>query len=245
MFCIRCGGKLPDGAAFCPACGAKAGPETEARPEEAAPPTACAACGSRHLRKVRKGEYRCEYCGSRFFTDGQDASASEEDVETELMALFEEAAAYESKDNISAELKVLLKGLDLDPENCLLLLKLGRAYWRLGLDEKSLEYLRKAEQLYPDNALVYFNLANIHLTRGEYAAAKPLYEKSLAAIEANPLSVSANDVAVSYANYGNCLGRMGDLKGAKKYLSIAKAKGYSSTSLANVCRLLGLNPKRL
>lgn len=245
MFCIRCGSRLPDDAAFCPACGANADPETEARSEEGAPPAACASCGSRHLRKVRKGEYRCEYCGSRFFADGQDASASEEEVSTELMALFEEAAAYESKDNISAELKVLLKGLDIDPDDCSLLLKLGRAYWRLGLDKKSLEYLRKAEQLYPEDALVYNNIANIHLTRGEYAAAKPLYEKSLAAIEADPLSVSANDVAVVYGNYGNCLGRLGDMKGAKKYLSIAKAKGYSKTSLANVCRQLGLNPKRL
>ena len=245
MFCIRCGGRLPDGAAFCPACGAKAEPESGALPEEGAPPAACAACGSRSLKKVRKGEYRCEYCGSRFFTAGQDASASEEDAAAELMALFEEAAAYERKDNISAELRVLLKGLDLDPQNCLLLLKLGRAYWRLGYDQKSLEYLRQAEELYPENALVYNNIANIHLTRGEYAAARPLYEKALAAIEADPLSVAANDLAVVYANYGNCLGRLGDMTGARKYLSIAKAKGYSSTSLANVCRQLGLNPRRL
>ena len=97
----------------------------------------------------------------------------------------------------------------------------------------------------PDNPTVYCNIGNVYFTQGQYAAAKPLYEKALAGIEANPMRVSGNDIAVSYGNYGNCLGKLGDLEGAKKYLSLAKTKGYSRESLRNVCRQLGLNPKRL
>ena len=88
-------------------------------------------------------------------------------------------------------------------------------------------------------------MGNICLTQGQYADAKLLYEKGLAIIEADPLSATGNDIAVAYGNYGNCLGRMGDLKGAKKYLSIAKKRGYNRDSLANVCRMLGLNPRWL
>ena len=239
MFCIQCGSALPEGAAFCPACGAKTGVS------EGAAPDACSACGSRSLRKIRKGTYLCEYCGSRFFADGQDTADGEEEAEVELLALFALASEYEQKDDIAGELRILLKGLDLAPENPTLLLKLGRAYWRFGQNRKALEYFRQAERLDPNNPVVSINMGNICLTQGQYADAKLLYEKGLAIIEADPLSATGNDIAVAYGNYGNCLGRMGDLKGAKKYLSIAKKRGYNRDSLANVCRMLGLNPRWL
>ena len=239
MFCIQCGSALPEGAAFCPFCGTKAGVSGETAPD------ACPACGSRGLRKVRRGTYLCEYCGSRIFSAGHDAAGGEEETETELLALFELSMEHEQRDDISGELRILLKGLDIDPENVTLLLKLGRAYWRLGMNKKALEYFRKAERLDPDNPVTYINMGNIHLTQGQYAEAKPLYEKGLAIMESDPLSALGNDIAVSYGNYGNCLGKLGDIEGAKKYLSIARKRGYSRESLANVCRQLGLNPKRL
>ena len=239
MFCTQCGSPLPDSAAFCPACGAKAGAA------EAAVPEACTACGSRSLRKIRKGVYLCEYCGSRFFAGGQDAVPGEAEAEADLLALFMLASEHEQKDDIAGELRILLKGLDLLPDNATLLLKLGRAHWRLGQNRQALEYFRQAAQVSPENPVIYINMANIYLTQGQYAEARPLYERSLAIMEADPLSATANDIAVSYGNYGNCLGKMGDRKGAKKYLSIAKKKGYNPESLANVCRQLGLNPRWL
>lgn len=249
MYCTKCGGKLPEAAVFCPVCGTKVEPETvskaEARSAGPASPAVCTACGSRSLRKIRRGEYLCDYCGSRFLAEEDDAVMSEEDAKAKLMALFEEAARYESRNEIGQELGVLLKGLDLAPENSTLLLKLGRAYWRLGSDEKAMEYFRKAEKADPGNPILHNNIGNIYLTKGQYTAALPFYENAIAALEANPMSVSANDAAVLYANYGNCLGRLGDRRGAKKYLSIAKAKGYSAESLNNVCKALGLNPRRL
>ncbi len=239
MFCMHCGTALPEGAAFCPACGAETGIPGST------PPVICASCGSRALKRVRKGEYVCEFCGSRSYGSGEGEPKSPEAAEAELAALFAEASEYEQRDDIPAELRILVKGLDFAPENCSLLLKLGRAYWRLGQNRKALEYYRKAEQADPADPIVCVNTGNVWLVQGKYAKAKALYEKGLAIIEADPLSASPNDVAVSYGNYGNCLGKMGDLKGARKYLAVAKAKGYDPQSLANVCRQLGIDPDSL
>lgn len=236
---MRCGAALPGGAAFCPACGAEAGVSGTA------PPGICTSCGSRALKRVRKGEYVCEFCGCRYCGNGEGEADSAEAAEAELAALFAEAAEREQRDDIPAELRILVKGLDLAPENCSLLLKLGRAYWRLGQNRKALEYFRRAEQADPDDPIVRINMGNVFLVQGQYAEAKALYEQGLAIIGADPLSATPNDTAVSYGNYGNCLGKMGDLKGARKYLALAKGKGYDPRSLANVCRGLGIDPESL
>lgn len=239
MFCIKCGAALPEGANFCPKCGTKTGFS------DRTPPESCTACGSRALKRVRRGEYLCEHCGSRYHVNGEDGIESEEETEARLTALFVEASEYEARDDIPAELQILLKGLDIAPQNINLLLKLGRSYWRLGQNQKAMEYYERAEVSDPGNPIISIGVGNIYLTQGVYIEAKTLYEKGLSIMEANPLSVTANDIAVSYGNYGYCLGKLGDRKGAKKYLSIAKKKGYNPQSLANVCRQLGLDPRWL
>lgn len=239
MFCMKCGAALPESAAFCPKCGTKTGASNSTFPES------CTACGSRTLKRVQRGEYLCEHCGSRYYVNGEDEIESEEEANARLTALFVEAAEYEARDDIPAELQILLKGLDIAPQNVDLLLKLGRSYRRLGQNQKAMEYFERAKDSDPGNPIISIGMGSIYLTQGLYAEAKSLYEKGLAIMEANPLSATANDIAVSYGNYSYCLGKMGDRKGAKKYLSIAKKKGYSPESLANVCRQLSLNPRRL
>ena len=239
MFCMNCGVALPEGAAFCPKCGSRTGTPN------GTPPESCTACGSRSLKRVRRGEYLCEHCGSRYYVNSEDGIESEEEADAKLTALFVEAAEYEARDDVPAELQILQKGLDIAPQNVTLLLKLGRSYWRLGQNRKAMEFFERAEVSDPGNPIISIGLGNIYLTQGLYAEAKSFYEKGLAVMEANPLLVTANDLAVSYGNYGNCLGKLGDRKGAKKYLSIAKKKGYNPESLANVCRQLGLNPRWL
>ena len=239
MFCIKCGAALPNGADFCPKCGTRTGAS------DRTPPESCTACGSRALKRVRRGEYLCEHCGSRYYVNGEEGIESEEEAEARLMALFVEASEYEARDDIPAELQILLKGLDIAPQNIDLLLKLGRSYWRLGQNRKAMEYFERAEASDPGNPVISIGVGSVYLTQGLYAEAKSLYEKGLSIMEADPLSATANDIAVSYGNYGYCLGKLGDRKGAKKYLSIAKKKGYNPESLANVCRQLGLNPRWL
>ncbi len=103
-----------------------------------------------------------------------------------------------------------------------------------------MEYYRIAEDLYPNDPSVYNNIGSNYFKSGHYAQAKEQYEKAVAIIVSDPLSASAEDTAVTYGNYAYCLGKLGDRKNAKKYLSIAKEKGYSKDSIDTICRDLHL-----
>ena len=156
------------------------------------------------------------------------------------MALSD-AAEYAKKGDTQNELQTLIKAMDLAPEDNTVLIRLGRAYWRLGSVEEALEYYRMAEELYPDDPIVYVNIGSAFFKLGQYAQAKAQYEKGIAIIESDPMSACADDIAVAYGSYAFCLGKLGDKKSAKKYLSIAKEKGYSQESVNTVCRQLHLN----
>jgi len=213
-------------------------PEKESRSERRILPAACTSCGSSSLIKVRDGEYICEYCGGRFFVDEPDRD--EEEADADLAGIFEKADEYERRDDYKNELRTLAKGLDIAPDNCTLMLKVGRAYWRLGFIKKAEEYYRKAEELDPDDPIVYVNFGALYLSQEQYKLAKPLFEKGIAIIEADPLSASPGDTAVTYGNYALCIGKLGDREGAKHYLEIAREKGYSRSSADNVKKKLRL-----
>ena len=239
MFCRSCGAVLPDRAAFCPGCGAKVA--GEGRPEKLhLRSLKCTSCGSGDLREVYKGKYRCEHCGTIFCTDEQNTGESQETVAAQLAVLLSEAAAFAEKKDYQKELRTLIKAVTLAPEDNTGLLRLGRAYWRLGSCEKAMEYYRKAEALYPNDPSVYTNIGSTYFKTGHYAQAKEQYEKAVALIAADPLSACAEDAAITYGNYAYCLGKLGDRKNAKKYLSIAKEKGYSKDSIDTICRDLHL-----
>ena len=240
MFCISCGSSLPDNALFCPVCGAKVGRETKPK-ESHLHSMRCTSCGSSSLKKIRKGEYRCEHCGTTFRTNGQDLEANDETLDAKVAVFLSDAAEYAKKGDTQNELQTLIKAMDLAPEDNTVLIRLGRAYWRLGSVEKALEYYRMAEELYPDDPIVYVNIGSAFFKLGHYAQAKAQYEKGIAIIESDPMSACADDIAVAYGSYAFCLGKLGDKKSAKKYLSIAKEKGYSQESVNTVCRQLHLN----
>lgn len=240
MFCISCGSSLPDNALFCPACGAKV--TADAKPEEPhLRSMRCTSCGSSSLKIIRTGEYRCEHCGTKFYTDRQNPRGDVETLDAKVAVFLSEAAAYANKGDYRNELQTLAKAMELAPEDNTVLLRLGRAYWRLGLSEKALEYYRIAEDLYPGDPIVYANIGSAYIKLGHYAEAKVQYEKGIAIIESDPMSACADDIAVTYGNYALCLGKLGDRKSAKKYLSIAKEKGYSQESIDSICKQLHLN----
>ena len=248
MFCKSCGARLPEKAAFCPSCGARVDDtpaETGGRPEKAMPPTVCPNCGSNQLKKIRPGEYQCEHCESRFFTGEQDAGLSDEEIAAKVSAIFTQAEAYALKGEYGEELRTLTGALEIAPDNSNLLLRIGRAHWRLGQPKKALEYYEKAALLSPGDPICYTNIASLYLSQGLYAQAKAQFEKGLQVYDADPLSASAGDMAVVYGNYAWCIGELGDLAGAKRYLSLAKKKGYSQTSVETICKRLRLNPKRI
>ena len=45
---------------------------------------------------MRRGEYLCEHCGSRYYVNGEDGAESEEEAEARLAALFVGAWEYEA-----------------------------------------------------------------------------------------------------------------------------------------------------
>ena len=240
MFCISCGSALPDNALFCPVCGTKV--TGEAKPKASHLRTMrCTSCGSNNLKKMPSGGYRCEHCGTEFYTDGKDTGGDAEAQEAKVAVLLSEAAAYAEKKDYQNEVQTLAKAMELAPEDNLVLLMLGRAYSRLGLCEKALEYYRKAEELYPDDPIVYVNIGSALFRLGHYAEAKEQYEKGIALIESDPMSACAEDTAVAYGSYALCIGKLGDKRSAKKYLSIAKEKGYDRESIDTICKQLHLN----
>ena len=239
MFCTTCGKPLPDDALFCPACGAKV--KGRAKSEESGlHPLRCTSCGSSSIRKIRTGEYLCEHCGTKLYTDEKRIGGDGQAHEAEAAALLSEAQGYAEKKDYRNELRTLAKAMEIAPENNTVLLRLGRAYWRAGLPEKALEYYHIAEELYPEDPIVYANIGSAYLKLGHNEKAKEQYEKAISMIEADPMSACADDIAITYGNYALCVGRLGDRTAAKKYLSIAKEKGYSKDSIDTICGELHL-----
>lgn len=240
MFCIYCGTRIPDKGVFCPACGAKAAvikAEEKERPAGMRA-VACAACGSGNLKRIGRSEYLCEHCGSRFFAQEPDGAMSREEEKAKLLALFAEAKTYADKGDYQAELIALSKGMELVPGDGTLLLKLGRASSRLGLVQEAMDYYRKAAEVSPHDPIVYVNQGVEYMKQEMAAEARPLFEKGIAMIEADPMSASTADAAVSYGNYAFCIGKLGDLAGARKYLTIAKKKGCNEQTLDYFCKAL-------
>ncbi|MCR4707527.1 MAG: hypothetical protein K5746_06230 [Clostridiales bacterium] len=200
----------------------------------------CASCKA----ILPEGAVFCPSCGNRVAP--KPYTEMDEWPETGvLLSIFQEADRYEQKDDYQAELRVLSKGIRIAPNNCTLMLRMGRAFWRLGYDQKALDYYRKAERLNPLDPIVYVNIAALYISRGMYAEAKPYFEKGIGIIEKEPLSASVSDTAVTYGNYALCVGELGDIPGAKKYLSLAKKNGYRRESLETICGRLHINPNEI
>ena len=204
----------------------------------------CASCGSNVLKKIKKGEYVCEYCGSRYLFD-DDKSIDDEQTQSDLMSIFAEAEAYRAKGELEKELQALVKGLDIAPDNCTLMLKLGRTYRMMGEPKKAYEYYRKAEELDPDDPVVYNNLGSLYLTQERYEEAKPYMDKCLKMIEEDPLSADIDEIAVIYNNYALSIGKAGDLDSARKYLKMAKDKGCAERHLSYVCDKLKIDKRKI
>lgn len=175
----------------------------------------------------------------------EPAVMRKEEKEARILELIAKTDKLHTIDEYNEELKALAEGLELDPENITFLIRTGRAYRCLGFPQKALEYYEKAKAVNPDDPTLLTNIGAVHLSQGEYAAARPYYEKGVALIERNPSSVTAHDAGVAYGNYAFCLGKVGDIKGAKKHLKNAKAKGYPQDNINNICQQLNINPRSI
>ena len=164
--------------------------------------------------------------------------------EAQLDAIFREANRYHEKGDYQSELGVLLGGQKAAPHDPVLLLKLGRVYRLLNYYEKALECYREVEKRNPKVPTLYDNVAAVFYASGQYAAAKLYFEKALALLKKDPSLSSAQD-AVLFANYGVCLGKLGDSASARAWLRLAKQRGYSQDKLEIICRELQIDPQTL
>ena len=246
MFCIHCGGQLPDGARFCPSCGKKVSGHPSAAPAQTAKSLfrtgVCSACGSNQLKELRPGVYLCEHCGTKSYTDAPIAPEDDAPADVRVAVLLKQAEEHSANKDLQNELLCLSRALPLAPENYSVLFYLGRCYSRLDLTDKALEIFRKADALYPDDPDVTVMLGTVNMNRGDPAEAKGFYEKVLSMIEGKQVPVSRDTAVTAYVSYGHCLGRLGDKEGALKYFRLAKEHGYSQSALAPYCRELGLDP---
>ena len=168
---------------------------------------------------------------------------SEAQREAKLMEVFTQANAFSVKEEYAQELQLLLDNWDLGASNAEYLVKLGRVYRRLGYTSKAIEYYEKAKELNPNDPVIYSNTAIAYSAWGQREAAKPLFEKAISMAQAAPMSMSQGNLASIYANYALCIGEMGDVKGAKKYLKLAKDNGYPEDNFNSICQRLHINPK--
>ena len=246
MFCIHCGGTLPDGAAFCPSCGKKVINYSSAVHTQTAKsifrPGVCPACGSNQLKVLRPGVYLCEHCGTKSFSEEPAALEDDAPLDVRVAVLLKEAEEYSANKDLKNELLSLSKALPLAPENYSVLFYLGRCYSRLDLYDKALECFRKADALYPNDPDVTVMLGTVNMNRGNTVEAKGYYEKVLKMIEEKQVPVSSSTAVTVYVSYGHCLGRLGDKEAALKYFSLAKENGYSQSGIEPYCKELGLDP---
>ena len=174
---------------------------------------------------------------------GPQLSSAERDAA--LFQIYTKAAELAEKGEYSQELKVLTDGLSIGSDAAMLHVKLGRCYRRLGLSQKALECYEHAKNLNPGEPTIYANIGAVYLLAKQYDAAKTYYEQAVAIMDKDPLAATPGDRASNYGNYALCIGLIGDTKGAKKYLKIARSLGYSEDSIRNICQRVHINPKSL
>ena len=192
----------------------------------------CPACGAKVKGRAKSEEsglhpLRCTSCGSSSIRKIRTGEYLCEHCGTKLYT--GEQMSDGDVEKHEAEAAALLSEAQGYAEN-----------WRAGLPEKALEYYHIAEELYPEDPIVYANIGSAYLKLGHNEKAKEQYEKAISMIEADPMSACADDIAITYGNYALCVGRLGDRNTAKKYLSIAKEKGYSKDSIDTICGELHL-----
>ncbi len=127
------------------------------------------------------------------------------------------------ENNYSEEFKALSKALDIEPNNALTLVKLGRCYRNLGMQDKAISSYEKALELNPQIVTAYTNLGTIYILNKNYREAAAQYEKGLPFISQNE-----DDYWTAYANYAIAVAQLGDLSRAQNMIDEAERHGYKN-----------------
>ena len=166
------------------------------------------------------------------------------DKEEQFKKVLYQSALYHEGEKYEQELEALLLAQKLKPDNVDVLIKLGRVHRLLGDNLKALEFYNKAKTIDPRNPTIYMNTGAVYAVSGDYATAKPLYEQAIDLIE-DGAPATIDDKASCYANYALCIGKLGNIKVARKYLIKAKRNGYNENTIIQICKHLNLDPESL
>lgn len=197
----------------------------------------CDACGANEIKRMGN-ICQCSFCGSKYILDESDNLIGKELAEAKLIALLEQSKRFHALKNFPEELNVLIKALEVDPNNANTMIKLGRCYRSLGLPGKAIECYEKTLELDPNEGAAYTNMGTIYILRQEYEQAARCYEKGLPIIDK-----AAFDYWVAYANYAVAVARLGNPKEAEKMIKEAEAHGYENGE--SLRKLAGLKSKSL
>ena len=146
-----------------------------------------------------------------------------------LKDILRQAESCEKKDEFKKELDILLTGLSVDAENAELLNRIGRAYRRLGDYNTALDYYLRSAKADPNSLWIGTNIATAYLFLGEYEKADQYFRGEIRKLEASNNPQARDMLALTYANYALCVGRMGDLNKARVFLSKAEQAGYKNS----------------
>lgn len=182
----------------------------------------CDSCGGRSFTKIGN-QYECEYCGSTYILENDDTIVEKTLTDAKIVEYYLEASKYMLENNYSEEFKALTKALDIEPNNALTLVKLGRCYRNLGMQDKAISSYEKALELNPQMGTAYTNLGTIYILNKNYREAAAQYEKGLPFISQNE-----DDYWTAYANYAVAVAQLGDLSRAKNMIDEAERHGYKN-----------------
>ena len=197
----------------------------------------CEACGSSELK--RSGNmFICEFCGSKYFIDDEGREENSILTETKVVTLLEESKKLHESGQYIRELNILVEAFNLDENNSIIMVHLGRCYRALNNPDKALEFYNKAIEINPYEGTAYTNMGTIYLLRCEYENAKQCYDKGLPLIDKCEF-----DYWIAQANYAVAIAKLGDPERAEKMISEAETRGYRKGD--SIRKMAGIKKKTL
>ncbi len=197
----------------------------------------CEACGSSELK--RSGNmFICEFCGSKYFINDEGREENSILTETKVVTLLEESKKLHESGQYTRELNVLVEAFNLDENNSIIMVHLGRCYRALNNPDKALEFYNKAIEINPYEGTAYTNMGTIYLLRCEYENAKQCYDKGLPLIDKCEF-----DYWIAQANYAVAIAKLGDPERAEKMISEAETRGYRKGD--SIRKMAGIKKKTL
>lgn len=106
--------------------------------------------------------------------DNQKKDASKKEEKSESLE------THRSKEDYAEAIRNFIELLEKEPDNVVLLISLGNAYFDVGMDPEAIKMYKKALQIYPDNVSVRTDLGTSYRRSGQTDKALDEYKKSLA-----------------------------------------------------------------